>query len=660
MNHRLVLRSLWLENFKGITSFIVNPDGKSLRIYGDNATGKTTLPDSFQWLLFGKDSSGDTRFGVRPYNVQRKTFRGSVPEFEPEVKTEVGAVFDLDGQEIKLKKVHYEKWTKKRDTARKVSTGTVTEYYWNDLEVSIKKTEFDKKVSSIINEDVFRLLTDVRHFNENYAWQDRRNLILKVCGDISDQEVIEASPKLKPLQEILNTRPIEAHKAYLADQKKDLNKKIEEVDAQVTEAERFVVEGDINEDQINKRLEEIATTLEDKRKQYRSYDSGGGKAQKEQIKVNLETEIRGEQNRLATEFYKKQSRLQSEYQTIKNRISEIETKISNFNSQIKSYEKRLGEYNEDIKTLEKNIKARRKDKFKTTKDGVCSECGTKLKGDKLEKAKENFNVQKSKDIEDMQTLLEGRKQSVKEVEGNIKELEQKLSQYNQALKVDSKRLKDKQKEYDQHMDTKPTSPELKKLQEKHRKIEKEIQNFSEDDTAEELQKIEEEINNLENERDELKGRLREAKQGQKAKDRVNELAEQEAKLQEQFDKVEQERKLIETFTVQKVKMLEKKINSYFDIVQFKMFRKKSGSEGIVETCETMVDGVPYSDLNHGMRINAGLDIIRTLQGYYNLNAPVWIDNRESITKIIDMPCQVISLIVSEQDKELRVEEATDE
>lgn len=78
--------------------------------------------------------------------------------------------------------------------------------------------------------------------------------------------------------------------------------------------------------------------------------------------------------------------------------------------------------------------------------------------------------------------------------------------------------------------------------------------------------------------------------------------------------------------------------------------------GVVETCETLFDGVPYSGgLNNAARINVGLDIINTLSEHYGFTAPIFVDNREAVTKLIETRGQVISLIVSEPDKKLRVE-----
>ncbi|MFP3381455.1 hypothetical protein SB767_34615, partial [Bacillus sp. SIMBA_069] len=53
--------------------------------------------------------------------------------------------------------------------------------------------------------------------------------------------------------------------------------------------------------------------------------------------------------------------------------------------------------------------------------------------------------------------------------------------------------------------------------------------------------------------------------------------------------------------------------------------------------------------------NVGLDIINTLSEHYGITAPIFVDNAEAVTKMIDTSTQVISLIVSEKDKQLRVE-----
>jgi len=95
------------------------------------------------------------------------------------------------------------------------------------------------------------------------------------------------------------------------------------------------------------------------------------------------------------------------------------------------------------------------------------------------------------------------------------------------------------------------------------------------------------------------------------------------------------------------------VNGLFTLVRFRMFDSLING-GIEETCEALIDGVPFPDANNGAKIQAGLDIIRTLSGHYDCQAPVFIDNRESVTEIPEMGCQIINLYVDPQEKELKV------
>ena len=138
--------------------------------------------------------------------------------------------------------------------------------------------------------------------------------------------------------------------------------------------------------------------------------------------------------------------------------------------------------------------------------------------------------------------------------------------------------------------------------------------------------------------------------------RVDELKAREKELAGQFEASEQALYLIEQFQRARISALETSINSRFELVRFKMFDTQING-GTSETCVCTMGGVPYSDLNNAGRIQAGLDIIRTLAAHYGTFPPVWVDNRESVTRLPLVPQQLISLVVSEADKELRVETA---
>ena len=99
--------------------------------------------------------------------------------------------------------------------------------------------------------------------------------------------------------------------------------------------------------------------------------------------------------------------------------------------------------------------------------------------------------------------------------------------------------------------------------------------------------------------------------------------------------------------------MENAINSKFELVKFRLFDTQING-GLIECCDTLVNGVPYTDVNNAHKILAGLDIINTLIKHYNRSAPIFIDNRESINEIDYIGTQIISLVVT-TDSKLRME-----
>lgn len=140
-----------------------------------------------------------------------------------------------------------------------------------------------------------------------------------------------------------------------------------------------------------------------------------------------------------------------------------------------------------------------------------------------------------------------------------------------------------------------------------------------------------------------------------ANTRINELEVRQKELAEEFEQMEKELFLTEEFTRLKVDMLDEKINSKFKYARFKLFEGQING-GLKETCVTTYKGVPYdAGLNNAARINIGLDIIATLSEHYGFKVPVFIDNAEAVSKLYELDSQLISLVVSPKDKQLRVE-----
>ena len=140
--------------------------------------------------------------------------------------------------------------------------------------------------------------------------------------------------------------------------------------------------------------------------------------------------------------------------------------------------------------------------------------------------------------------------------------------------------------------------------------------------------------------------------------KVEELEKRERDLSIELADLEKTEITAEEFTKAKIEMVSERVNSLFSYVDWKMYETQVNG-GEKEICECTVDGVPYGTLNTAKKVNAGLDIINAFSKIYNLYAPIWIDNRESVTEILPTESQIINLIVSSQHDRLSILECSE-
>src|SRR5690625_708032 len=231
---QLKLQKLVLTNFKGIKHFELNATGEDVQVFGDNATGKTTIPDGFNWLLFDKDSNNKKDFAIKTLIDGKEVHN---------LNHEVEATLLVDGKPLTLKKSFYENWTKKRGSATKEFTGHKTDHFIDG--VPVKKKEYTEKVASIVDEDIFKLLTSPSYFNEQLLWEKRRTLLLEVAGDVTDEEVVQANGSLAKLTDVLGNRTIEDHRKVIAAKRREIKQELDKIPERVDELNRLlpVVDG---------------------------------------------------------------------------------------------------------------------------------------------------------------------------------------------------------------------------------------------------------------------------------------------------------------------------------------------------------------------------------------------------------------------------------
>src|SRR5690606_30802353 len=125
-----------------------------------------------------------------------------------------------------------------------------------------------------------------------------------------------------------------------------------------------------------------------------------------------------------------------------------------------------------------------------------------------------------------------------------------------------------------------------------------------------------------------------------ANNRIKELEQEETQLSNSLLALEKQQFDIEKYIKLSIEALEQNINNKFKLVTFKLFETQING-GEIECCEALINGVPFHSANTASKINAGIDIINTLSEFYQTTAPIIIDNRESVSKLIESKSQLI-------------------
>jgi len=649
---QIKLDQLVLRNFKGVRSFVLNADGADVDVFGDNATGKTTLFDGWNWLLFDKDSENKKEFEIKTLNTDGSPIHN--------LDHEVEGTLVIDGKPVTLKKVYREKWTKKRGAVRAEFTGHTTEYFIDG--VPVKKGEYEAFIEEIADEQLFRLLTDPRYFNEVLKWGDRRKILLEVCGDISDADVIAARAELAELPDILNGRTIEQHRKVVLARRKEINDELERIPVRIDEAERSKPDTEgLDEQAMLKEIDAIRARIEEKQSELAAVQNGGAVAEAERRVAEIETELVRLKSELQGEWLAKIDEQRMALAKAESEHRAAEGEVITLKATIERLRRSADSQRQEIERLRQEWHLVNSEQFVAPElPDTCAACGQPLPADQVEssrkRAEEEFNRRKSERLEQINHRGKSAKAEVATISAEIERLEAEIAKLNQKLEqlaaakeAESQKLAELQKKL---ADT-TSDPRYAAKQEELQQAKAEVLALRSEATTK-LDNIRLEIAKLRNEQSMLEQRRAYFDVIRQQDTRIAELQEQEKVLAAEFERLERELFLLDEFTRAKVDLLESRINSRFRLARFKLFREQING-GLEETCEVMVDGVPYNSLNNAARHNVGLDIIATLSEHFGIAAPIFLDNAESVTRPLETPGQQIRLIVSAVDKQLRVE-----
>lgn len=630
------LTQLNLQNFKGIEFGDFRFTNNTI-IRGDNATGKTTVFDALCWLLFGKDSLDRADFQI-------KTLKNGEPVHN--VNHMVQAAFDNeDGTGFTLKRIYREKYSNPRGGEVKL-TGHTTDYFIND--VPSKEKEYKAFINNMINEDVFKLITNPLFFNEQYTWQNRRKLLLEMCGDVDDASVINSKDELKRLTELLNGRSVDEQRKIIASKKTAINKELDMIPVRIDEAVKCKPTPLEAEQKLKDDIATIETAIkqleEDKSVIVNGLDGAERTAKIREVKRKLADR----KSQLMNEHTDNERRLEHEYKLSLVQLQMAESERDRYKDREYELDSQIKQEEARIEKLQAEFDTFNKQQFD---DENCPTCGQPYPAEKRAELEAMFNIQKATNLEEWQKLID-----------SAKALKQNYIEQKEIMQVKADGMCSQIEELSNNKDTKEKAMNEvgqvdldNDVQVNDLKAELFMLELDEDNTSDDqLKRLDSELSELADKRSTLQTELTKYDVIRDITKRINELEQEQQRLINEKNLVDETAFLLDEFVKAKVEMLEDTINKHFTITTFKMANVLVNGS-VEDCCETMVDGVPYRSLNNAARINAGIDIINALTKFYNVTAPVFIDNAEAVTKFVNCNSQTVKLIVDETCNELRVD-----
>lgn len=685
MEKQVRIKRLTLTNFKGLRNVAIDFNGDVTTISGKNGTGKTTVIDGFNWLLFGKDSEGnsDTKFGIKT-NDQNGAF---IPHLEHEVSGtfEVTDTSTGETEEKIFRRVLVEEWKEDVDAetgeTHEYLKGHHTNYYYNEMPLKTK-TEYDRIVAEVMPEQVFRVITSPSYFLTQH-WQSQREMLLQMAGEITDEQIIATDPKFGKLVELLQGKTMEGYQAKIKEDRAKIEADLQRIPTRIDEVTRntpqaldfTALEAQLNE--LQGKYDELDAAMtsaaEANRQAYQ---------QKQGIQQNINSRKIKQQNLLFAaqqEANEEAHKRNAAYDGATLELATLNDLERNTNALYEANKRRIeGDKDSAQQHIEEYTKQQDEtrnrwfevnaEEFKSGESLICplfkhgcaDSAALQQYAENQDKAKADFYADKedrlqaiTKQGQKYGEQISNQKKEVERLNDELLELEMKHEKELADIKTrrEAAQLKaDQNPKQTARIVKGEDLPEWVQLQ-------KEIDDFTaqlqedggQDDQTKAAQEIRQQREAVHQQMDAVKADLQKKEQIARAQQRIDELNEQRKALQKEKAQLQGKEDLLASFERAKMDEVERRVNALFQFVQFKMYRQQIEDEKQVADCICYIDGVRYADKNNAGKINAGLDVINALCRFYKVNAPIFIDNAESVNEFIPVTSQLITLVVTNGD-----------
>lgn len=646
----LTIQRLKLTHFKGISNQTFEFNGEDTNIYGDNASGKTTIFDAFLWLLFGKDSTDRSTFGVKPYDQDGNEIHN--------LETSVEGLFLLDSKSVSLRHVMTENWVTQRGQSERVFQGNTHSYQIDDQTASA--TEYKVFIDSLVTEKVFRLITNPLAFNALH-WDERRQLLLNLSPVPVDSILLQKEEYAAIARAMASSmKGIDGVKQAHNERRKRLADELKSLPIQIAEVKRMlgdydeaaVSDADAERESLMSQLADLERQLTDARSIANLYEDEMRKLASARNVLN-----QYEQNVLAN-VGSEAAKAKRDVQACKDTLTSVETRIARYTHELENAVSRKQIFDDEVQKLRNQWHEEKAEEITIEQpESTCPSCHQPLPEDEIHaatnKAKELAIYRKENRLKKIADDGKKAASSAGGMETIINDLKKQIDD----LRIEHAAYTKNYENACERANAPVVQPDFSadvRWNELHNAVtEQEAKLNSLVDGG----SITAEVSDQKNK---IMKRLQELAQITASKDkndlcisRINELEARQRECGEQMAAVEKFIILIEKFVTERCGMLENSINALFPTVRWRLFEVQINT-GIKDDCTCMINGVPFSDANNAAKINAGIEIINVLNDYYEATVPVFCDNAESVNQLRQTNGQRIALIVS-NDPELRLE-----
>lgn len=692
MSRQVTLKRLTLVNFKGLRNVAVEFGDGVTTISGRNGTGKTTIADSFAWLLWGKDSEGnsDSKFGIKTNDAEGN--------FIPDLEHEVTGLFDVvdtetgEASSVELRRVYVEEWKTPKGSTERTLSGHHTDYFFNG--VPLKKAEYDAKVAAIIPEDLFKVITDPYYFLTLH-WKAQREYLLTMAGKINDADVAATREEFAALLHRVTGKTMEEYKKEISVRRGRIEAQLDKIPTRKDEATRNTPVApdyaalESEKEQIQEDLANIDAAAASEAEANRvAYEQ----AAKIQAEINTKRDAQAkvlqdakeaaraaayETNRVADEAARDLAQVQRDEESENKYYSREKSVIT---ASIATAKRRKEDYEAQVADLRKRWETVNNEQFQeqqapTAGPLICPvfghQCADPGAANRhqcdaaaaLESFRKNQDTARAAFIanqtarldkmdaegQELNRLIAAQDAEIKRLEAEavaldtkhnaaVQDYATKKATYNNTIAANPRVSTDPQID----PQTLPTWVALQKEIDQLNARRAAVTAPTTQDTAAERQLS----------RATLRARLSEIDQKlglratiKAAEARIVELDKEAATLAQEKATLQTEEALIDDFVRCRMEEVERRVNGLFDGVEFRMYKTLVNGEKEPD-CVAYIGGVRYQDKNHAGQINAGLAVINALCAFHGVTAPIIVDNAESVNDFIPVKSQLVRLVVT--------------